>query len=816
MTTLSIQPPYPIITDRDGQPLENGYVWLGTVNLPPQTNPIAAYWDAALTQPAAQPIRTINGYPANNGTPGRLYVNSDYSILVQDAKGQMVYQVPAATERYGDFISSQNVSFIQSGTGAAVRTVQSKLRETISATDFGGVDPTGVSDSTAGLQNALNAAAGKTLFLPPGNYLVTTMLTMSTAGSSLVLANNATITYNTPNYAALKMTAANCTVSGGLGGGFVGPASWDGINTAPSYGVIWITADECTVQGVRLFNVRKVGVWAKDVEDCTIADCFIEGNYPSGSWTGTETGHWGVVFDPSTAASGGNFKLANNTIKTCVQGCQPGNYGAGGVVRGFIATGNIFESCWNHGIYSNFTNGATITGNHFNRCQIPVVISGDKNVISGNAMFTAVDTVGDERDVLGISVRDGSYNVVSGNTLKGVLNYPTNAVGINIQDVSAASDLIGNIVSNNTIDIAAGLGVAIRISAGTKTCSDNIVIGNVIRASGVTNEGVIGVYGPTGRVGGFITGITQANPGVITTTSAHGLSVNDLVTILDVQGMTQINGTYRVNSTPASNTLTVKAVSTGTPVDTSGFGAWSSGGEVRKDSIKNIGNKVSNNVVVAKAETAGVYLINQTSATVSGNTFEWEYSAGAPVNIPGVAVFDCYTTAASNNAFVIRSGYGANVSIQGFREYGATVTVQVAKNTCVGNINQIDTTLGAVYQAVESLSGSGLVVDVQSTSSPSLPCGVGSIWRKTNGALNDTLYVKQFGTDGSGWTPMGIGTVSVSAANIANKAASINTTSKYEGKLVWDTTNNRMMRANGATDVSPWYVVDGSTSVTPS
>jgi len=59
-------------------------------------------------------------------------------------------------------------------------------------------------------------------------------------------------------------------------------------------------------------------------------------------------------------------------------------------------------------------------------------------------------------------------------------------------------------------------------------------------------------------------------------------------------------------------------------------------------------------------------------------------------------------------------------------------------------------------------------------------------------------------------------TPTATAANIANKVAAINTTNKYAGLMVWDTTNNRMLRAAGATDVSIWYVIDGSTSVTPS
>ena len=91
MSALSIQPPYPAFAGADGQPLENGYIWVGTVNLNPQVNQIAVYWDSALTIAAVQPIRTLNGYPVYQGTPSRFYTASDYSIQVLDAKGSVVY-----------------------------------------------------------------------------------------------------------------------------------------------------------------------------------------------------------------------------------------------------------------------------------------------------------------------------------------------------------------------------------------------------------------------------------------------------------------------------------------------------------------------------------------------------------------------------------------------------------------------------------------------------------------------------------------------------------------------------------------------------
>jgi hypothetical protein len=89
--SVSVNPPYPIFAEADGQPLENGYIWIGAANLDPQTNPINVYWDVGLTIPAAQPIRTLNGYVVYNGTPSRFFTNSNYSIRVMDKNGSTVY-----------------------------------------------------------------------------------------------------------------------------------------------------------------------------------------------------------------------------------------------------------------------------------------------------------------------------------------------------------------------------------------------------------------------------------------------------------------------------------------------------------------------------------------------------------------------------------------------------------------------------------------------------------------------------------------------------------------------------------------------------
>ena len=94
MTVVQLAPPYPVFTGRNGDPLDNGYLYFGASNQNPETNPIQVYWDTALTQPAAQPIRTINGYPSRNGAPALIYAGSQYSVTVRDKNNEFVIYSP--------------------------------------------------------------------------------------------------------------------------------------------------------------------------------------------------------------------------------------------------------------------------------------------------------------------------------------------------------------------------------------------------------------------------------------------------------------------------------------------------------------------------------------------------------------------------------------------------------------------------------------------------------------------------------------------------------------------------------------------------
>lgn len=140
----TVSPPYQQFTDTDGSPLENGYIWIGNVNQDPQASPASVYWDKALTIPAAQPIRTLNGYPVNNGTPTNFYAASDYSIRVMNKSGSTIYNAP------------------KSGSPS----------QFVSVKDFGAVGD-GVTDDSSAIGDAITAvitAGGGILYFPAGKY----------------------------------------------------------------------------------------------------------------------------------------------------------------------------------------------------------------------------------------------------------------------------------------------------------------------------------------------------------------------------------------------------------------------------------------------------------------------------------------------------------------------------------------------------------------------------------------------------------------------------------------------------------------------
>lgn len=94
-----LENPFPLWLDQAGALLDAGRVFIGVSGQDPEVSPITVYWDAALTIPAAQPLRTRGGIIVNNGAPAIVYISdADYSLRVRDADANLVGYVPSAVQ----------------------------------------------------------------------------------------------------------------------------------------------------------------------------------------------------------------------------------------------------------------------------------------------------------------------------------------------------------------------------------------------------------------------------------------------------------------------------------------------------------------------------------------------------------------------------------------------------------------------------------------------------------------------------------------------------------------------------------------------
>lgn len=188
-----------------------------------------------------------------------------------------------------------------------------------------------------------------------------------------------------------------------------------------------------------------------------------------------------------------------------------------------------------------------------------------------------------------------------------------------------------------------------------------------------------------------ITNATQADPVVITTSGAHGLAVGEIVSIVDVVGMTELNNkNYKVGAVPLTTTIELQSLDA-VDVDGTGFTAYSSGGTLGESGVtNNLGTSTNNNVVtwdaVAGADRYNVYKDQGKGFGFIGQTEEnsltdrnilpdelrtppqfFDYFNGAD-NQPGaVTYFDQRRVfAATNNEpqslFMTRAGDGNNLS----------------------------------------------------------------------------------------------------------------------------------------------------------
>lgn len=496
MTALSIQPTFPTFTGADGQPLENGYIWVGTANLNPITNPITVYWDAALSAPATQPIRTLGGYPSNSGTPARLYVNSDYSIQVLDRKGSVVYSAPVATDRYGGGIINANiVVYDPSGTGAVATTVQAKLRERISLLDFYAngvsgvaVDPTGVVDSTGGFQAALDSLSdGDTLILPTGYVLfssVSTTKAIRIVGPGFT--NKLQAVFGDAGWSNRANFGGCVLISTATSGNAISLGTAATNNTLQLENFMLVGPGSGTSTGVEL--LRSVGNCVRNVLATNFARGFAldqcqDGLYEKIAAKGCKTG----VNLAGTITSGQNV-FVNPEIQSF------DTYGMHVSVASMIAVygGLVQDGRGGYGIYCDAT---TSSKNIFDGIWFENANVAGAHPTAAVALFSARNTVrncyfADPYDTILVSGADADRNKISNNNFGSIATSITVAAGATNTLIIDSEPASGGTISDsgtNTIRITTDSG-AVSQKSGNASWSGTASFGGVATAAGTDTK----------------------------------------------------------------------------------------------------------------------------------------------------------------------------------------------------------------------------------------------------------------------------------------------------------------------------------------
>lgn len=91
--------PIPIFLDGRGTLVDAGYIYVGVANADPEVSPIDVFWDAALTVPALQPLRTLGGVIVNGmNNAFAFFAEADYSLTIRDANGVLVAYIPSSVD----------------------------------------------------------------------------------------------------------------------------------------------------------------------------------------------------------------------------------------------------------------------------------------------------------------------------------------------------------------------------------------------------------------------------------------------------------------------------------------------------------------------------------------------------------------------------------------------------------------------------------------------------------------------------------------------------------------------------------------------
>ena len=351
---------------------------------------------------------------------------------------QSVFTNPGAT-------TADLVTYSPAGAGAVSRTVQSRLRDSVSVKDFGAVGD-GVTDDTAALNAAASAVvAGQTLLVPSGTYLYNP--------------TSAPLTFSTNNIAiwgqgTIKATTSVDKVVVLLSGDYI---TWDGPSVegdgtvyssyTPStednrWALLRVTGDDVDIRSGLILNPYLNGIHGNACDNLTIGDGVdVLGGPVSAA---VATFFQGIRLRDCT-----NFRIDNPHIGANTAGGKPEE----GVFATESSNGYVRVICtaaWDHGVYcvgidGLIIDGCTTVSNQAGIACSPPQYKDNKTTptkITNNNVRASATPTSD----IGFYCRDMHNAVIQGNYVEG---WPRAYQISPVQYNDAANNIEGIVFSDN-------------------------------------------------------------------------------------------------------------------------------------------------------------------------------------------------------------------------------------------------------------------------------------------------------------------------------------------------------------------------------
>jgi hypothetical protein len=224
--------------------------------------------------------------------------------------------------------TSEQVTFLAAGSGASQRTVLDKLRDVVSVKDFGAVGD-GVADDTAEIQACIDAAGGKIVVFPFGNYRINSTVNLPASSITIDLGKSTILPYGSSRgfYRTAPVAVATTTWASG----FIRGTTVLGVGSATGMAIgQWLV-----IQPVRTgVTATRVAAHVSKIVDISGTNITIADPIPM-DYTGLATSAY--VDIKTYTALHGDCQVTNGSIDNRNSTASPSfpDYGVGAVLHGY-------------------------------------------------------------------------------------------------------------------------------------------------------------------------------------------------------------------------------------------------------------------------------------------------------------------------------------------------------------------------------------------------------------------------------------------------------------------------------------------------